>query len=221
MKSYTVRTKEQAWTIANDLFKGDYEYDTQASANAGYDIYMSTNKVSNDHVSDLGCRLEVNIGIESINIWIEEEPETVEETAVTAATVPNTTVVELNLKYSSYKGIFTGAYTTVEETYFFHDYEEDELEKGLKKIIRFMSKCDSTLYIKTYNSDDIPAGCKYHYFATNRNFGRGTLTLCDYPTGSPESYNWNDEREYAPKQACERLTELARSLYWTPEHISI
>ena len=72
---YTVNSVKKAWDKANEIFPGDYQHDTEASAGAGYPIYMSTIKGSTDHISDLGGRLEVNIGAESINIWIEEDPE--------------------------------------------------------------------------------------------------------------------------------------------------
>lgn len=75
---YTVNSVKKAWSKANEIFPGDYQHDTEASAGAGYPIYMSTVKGSTDHISDLGCRLEVNIGAESINIWIEEDPEIAE-----------------------------------------------------------------------------------------------------------------------------------------------
>ena len=75
---YTVNSVKKAWDKANELFPGDYLHDAEASAGAGYPIYMSTVKGSTDHISDLGRRLEVNIGAESINIWIEEDPEITE-----------------------------------------------------------------------------------------------------------------------------------------------
>lgn len=75
---YTVNSVKKAWDKANEIFPGDYLHDAEASAGAGYPIYISTVKGSTDHISDLGCRLEVNIGAESINIRIEEDPEITE-----------------------------------------------------------------------------------------------------------------------------------------------
>lgn len=69
-ESYQVSTVEEAWNIANKLFKGDYEYSTEYSNRAGYSVYMSTRSNCNDHISDLNSRLEVNIGTTSINIYI-------------------------------------------------------------------------------------------------------------------------------------------------------
>ena len=75
---YTVNSVKTAWDKANEIFPGDYLHDAELSERAGYPIYMSTVKGSMDHISDLGCRLEVNIGAESINIWIKEDPEITE-----------------------------------------------------------------------------------------------------------------------------------------------
>lgn len=69
-ESYQASTVEEAWNIANKLFKGDYEYSTEYSNRAGYSVYMSTRSNCNDHISDLNSRLEVNIGKASINIYI-------------------------------------------------------------------------------------------------------------------------------------------------------
>lgn len=71
----TAKNVNEAWTIANDIFKTDYMKDDTASANAGYPVYWSTADGVNAWISDLGNRLEVNQDGKSINIWIEEEPE--------------------------------------------------------------------------------------------------------------------------------------------------
>lgn len=75
----TVNSREAAWAEANRLFPTDYEKDDRSSANAGYPIYQSTSPYNRSWISDLGDRLELNLwgerGVESINIWIEEEPE--------------------------------------------------------------------------------------------------------------------------------------------------
>ena len=67
---------QEAWSIANEIFKTDYMKDDKASQNAGYPVYWSTAEGVNAWISDLGDRLEVNQDGKSINIWIEEEPET-------------------------------------------------------------------------------------------------------------------------------------------------
>ena len=74
----TVNSVKKAWAKADELFPGDYQRDAQASERAGYPIYMSVIQGSNDHISDLGTCLEVNIGAESINIHINEDPEIAE-----------------------------------------------------------------------------------------------------------------------------------------------
>lgn len=75
----TVKNRQAAWAEANRLFPTDYEKNDRASKRAGYDIYDSTSEGNDSWISDLGNRLELNIwgdnGVESTNIWIEEEPE--------------------------------------------------------------------------------------------------------------------------------------------------
>ena len=66
----------EAWNMANEIFDTDYMKDDKASQNAGYPIYWSTAEGVNAWISDLGDRLEVNQNGKSVNIWIEEEPET-------------------------------------------------------------------------------------------------------------------------------------------------
>lgn len=73
----TVNGKEKAWELANRLIRTDYMKDDQKSERAGYPIFWSTLDGCDDHICDLNCRLEVNIGLESINIYIEE-PEALE-----------------------------------------------------------------------------------------------------------------------------------------------
>lgn len=69
----TVKSKEEAWNIANMIFPTDYAKDEELSHNAGYGIYVSTAKEYNDcHISDLGNRLELNIHSASINIFVDD-----------------------------------------------------------------------------------------------------------------------------------------------------
>ena len=67
-----VSSVKEAWAVAKKMFPSDYMQDERASKNAGYPIFRSTVKDSLDHISDLGYRLELNIGNESKNIWIRE-----------------------------------------------------------------------------------------------------------------------------------------------------
>lgn len=75
----TVKTREQAWAEANRLFPTDYEQDEASTKRAGYPIYESTSSLNRSWISDLGNRLELNIwgdnGVETTNIWIEEDEE--------------------------------------------------------------------------------------------------------------------------------------------------
>ena len=69
-----VKSKEEAWRIADTIFTTDYMWDDVRSSNAGYNIYHSTAAGVNAWISDLGNRLEVNLeNGETVNIWIEEE----------------------------------------------------------------------------------------------------------------------------------------------------
>lgn len=80
-----VENRNEAWSKASSLFPFDFEKDEFASKNAGYPIYRATDKTNGSYISDLGCRLELNImdnkGREchSINIWIEDRRYTAKE----------------------------------------------------------------------------------------------------------------------------------------------
>ena len=71
-----VKSIQEAWKAADNLFPTDYIKDEASSQRAGYDIYKSTVDNVQGHISDLGCRLEVNLPDgSSINIWIEADPQ--------------------------------------------------------------------------------------------------------------------------------------------------
>ena len=73
-----VNSREEAWRQADILFPTDYIKNEIASAIAGYPIYQSTSDSEEyrfAQIADLNCRLEVNDGTQTINIWIEEEEE--------------------------------------------------------------------------------------------------------------------------------------------------
>lgn len=73
-----VNSREEAWRQADKIFPTDYIKNEMASAIAGYPIYQSTSDSEEyrfAQIADLNCRLEVNDGIQTINIWIEEEEE--------------------------------------------------------------------------------------------------------------------------------------------------
>ena len=78
-----VRSREEAWQKANELFPTDYLKDDHCSANAGYPIYTSTMDGNNSWISDLNTSLELNIyqgkAIKTIRISIEFTPEIREE----------------------------------------------------------------------------------------------------------------------------------------------
>ena len=68
-----VENREKAWEVANGIFTTDYEKDSISSKRAGYDVYRHYSLNPNNRINDLGCRLEVVLGNECINIWIEPE----------------------------------------------------------------------------------------------------------------------------------------------------
>lgn len=71
-----VRTVEEAWKKANQIFPTDYMKDDKCSKNAGYPIFLSTAAGVNAWISDLNNRLEVNLPDGStVNIWIDESLE--------------------------------------------------------------------------------------------------------------------------------------------------
>ena len=78
-----VTSKEQAWLEVNKIFPTDYEKDYVASNNAGYDIYRHNSLNPYNKICDLGNRLEVTIGNEVTNIWIEAPKPTTFKTIVT------------------------------------------------------------------------------------------------------------------------------------------
>ena len=88
-----VRTREEAWKEVDKIFPTDYYKDEQYSQTAGYPILRSTADDVNAWISDLNCRLEVNIQnpetkeIESTNIWISGDPEIVETVSWSYETV--------------------------------------------------------------------------------------------------------------------------------------
>lgn len=70
MKATTTR---EAFEIAYNKI-GSYEFDKEASNNAGYNIYRSTNEYD-DYFCDLETRLEINYkNGKSENIWIDSTP---------------------------------------------------------------------------------------------------------------------------------------------------
>lgn len=78
-----VKSMNEAWNKANEIFPTDYAQDTKSSERAGYPVYRSTAEGHfYDYICDLGDRLEINLSNgETINIWVEDEPvEAVEET---------------------------------------------------------------------------------------------------------------------------------------------
>ena len=92
-----VKSKAEAWKEADKLFATDYMKDERRSQNAGYDIYYSAAYGVNAWISDLGNRLEVNMeNGETINIWIEEEPDFPEYQLADALAVISDAIYEID-----------------------------------------------------------------------------------------------------------------------------
>lgn len=93
-----VNSREEAWRQADRFFPTDYVKNEAASANAGYPIYQSTSDSEEyrfAQIADLNTRLEVNDGIQTINIWIEGE-ETNTMTATVRSMINEFTEYEIN-----------------------------------------------------------------------------------------------------------------------------
>lgn len=58
-----VKSKRDAWRIAELIFPGDFRLDTAASLRSGYSIY-------------LGIRLEVVLEDNTVNIWVDDSTPT-------------------------------------------------------------------------------------------------------------------------------------------------
>lgn len=73
MAHIKVNSVSEAWRAAARIFPTDYEINEESSKRAGYPIYET---VSTDerffgfHISDLNTRLEVNMGAETVTIWM-------------------------------------------------------------------------------------------------------------------------------------------------------
>lgn len=104
-----VNSKEQAWVEADKLFPTDYIKDEKKSDAAGYDIYYSTCDGVNAWISDLEDRLEVNLETgETVNIWIEEEPQFKEYQIAEALRVINDAIYEIDDNVNSKLAEVTG-----------------------------------------------------------------------------------------------------------------
>lgn len=66
------KNRKQAWAMVDELFPTDYTWDATYTYNAGYDVYISGVYGSACRIADLGDRLEVTIGDDTFNIWIED-----------------------------------------------------------------------------------------------------------------------------------------------------
>lgn len=88
-----VKNMAEAWRKADNIFPTDYILNSEATERCGYPIYSSTALGNGSWISDLGTRLEINIesdgDTETINIFIEEEPEITVEKRIDADSVRN------------------------------------------------------------------------------------------------------------------------------------
>lgn len=104
-----VNSRKQAWIDADKLIPTDYIKDEMKSEAAGYDIYYSTCDGVNAWISDLEDRLEINLATgETVNIWIEEEPQFKEYQISDALEVINDAIYEIDDKVNSKLAEITG-----------------------------------------------------------------------------------------------------------------
>ena len=94
----TVRSKEEAWRKADELFPTDYMKDDVRSENAGYDIYTSTLKGMNAWISDLNSSLELNLDNGSTIRIVVLEPEFYEYQIADALEVINEAIYQIDDK---------------------------------------------------------------------------------------------------------------------------
>lgn len=80
MKHIHTDDRAVAWMFADKHFPTDYIKDEEASLRAGYPIYVSTvaeYRSKGYHISDLNTRLELNMGNETVIVWIDDRKEEV------------------------------------------------------------------------------------------------------------------------------------------------
>ena len=189
MKRIEVSTMQEAWNKANELFPTDYELDSESSERAGYPIYRSTADGRwNDHISDLSTRLEVNIGSESINIWIkaevevraEETPEVPEEGYVRVeATASKTGETR---KYRNYDAF-------LKDYRFFCGSDSESAESEFDFVIQAMQRLQTTG--ATFNVTRGDLDIRFTYY----------------------TYKDGGEKLYQQSQAATRLGQKASCLY--------
>lgn len=140
-----VNSKEQAWVEADKLFPTDYIKDEKKSDAAGYDIYYSTCDGVNAWISDLEDRLEVNLATgETVNIWIEEEPQFKEYQIAEALRVINDAIYEIDDNVNSKLAEVTGIREARDKLY--------DAYGAIAKILKSQHP-DSELYAE-YNLQD-------------------------------------------------------------------
>lgn len=95
----TANNRKTAWEKADIIFPTDYAKDERRSERAGYDIYYSTAQGVNAWISDLEDRLEINLeNGETVNIFIEDEPQFKEYQIEDALSFINDTIYEIDDK---------------------------------------------------------------------------------------------------------------------------
>jgi hypothetical protein len=82
MKYYHANSDKEAWSLAGWIFPTEYVQDPEATKDAGYPVYRSTDPANDSWISALGTRLELNLiydtGRETVEILIDELPEIAE-----------------------------------------------------------------------------------------------------------------------------------------------
>ena len=113
----TVRSKEEAWRKADELFPTDYMKDDVSSKNAGYDIYMSTLEGMNAWISDLNSSLELNLDDGSTVRIVVLEPEFPEYQIIDALEAISEAIYQIDNKVNIKLADMTGIIEAKEKLY--------------------------------------------------------------------------------------------------------
>lgn len=122
--------RDEAWKIADRIFPTDYQKDDAASERAGYPIYETTStdeKFAGFHISDLNTRLELNMGKETVTIWIEEKTN-FEDLLKVVTEKRRSAEIEERQKYNYYCSRTNNAWNWTKE-------QDDEFERQWNEVI--------------------------------------------------------------------------------------
>ncbi len=123
----------------------------------------------------------------------------------------NTMAVEINVNYTSIKGILKDRTTYKEETYHFYKDEEEDAIKAIPKLVRFIEKNNGYFYVRAYDHENIEGGTECKLLAQCNGFGRGTVTIGEYVNNN---FNWENASDYSPKCAVEKIQATIYEIFY-------